>query len=83
MTSQGNIHAGFQGEIISGLKERSEGIRIKHAIKANSLKLYDKAESVLRIESTINNPKEFKVYRYQESSKSMQWQTMRKSIKDE
>lgn len=52
----------FQGEVTSDLKRRLEGRRVKHRMKRNSLKMYDKA-SVLRIETTINNPREFKVLR--------------------
>ena len=35
--------------------------RIKHRVKENWLKMYDKAGSVLRVEMVINNPEEFKV----------------------
>jgi len=36
----------------------------------------------LRAEGTINNPSEFKVYRFKESSGQSEWQPMRKSVKD-
>ena len=52
----------FQGEIITDTKKRPQGVRIKHRMKKNSLKMYDKW-SVLRVETTINNPREFKIYR--------------------
>ena len=44
----------IKGEVISDLKHRPEGIRVKHSVKGNSLKMYDKEGSVLRIETTIN-----------------------------
>lgn len=37
------------------------GSRIKHRVKQNWLKMYDKAGLVLRIETVINNPEEFRV----------------------
>ncbi len=53
----------FEGEVTSDLAERAEGVRIKHWVEENSIKMYDKQESVLRIETTINNPRRFKVRR--------------------
>jgi hypothetical protein len=78
----GEIPANFNGEIISNLKQRTEGVRIKHSINANSVKIYDKAGSVLRIETTINRPDEFKVYRPVCETEEMKWQSMRKSVID-
>jgi hypothetical protein len=51
----------FLGEIISDMKEggwrkRIPGARIKHRVKENWLKMYDKAGSILRVETVINNP---------------------------
>ena len=40
---------------------RVGGSRIKHRVKQNWLKMYDKAGLVLRIETVINNPNEFRV----------------------
>jgi hypothetical protein len=55
--------ASYRGEVTSDYKRRIEGVRVKHAAKANSVKMYDKAGSVLRVETTINQPGEFKVRR--------------------
>ena len=41
-TSTGKVFKKFKGEITSDLKQRSEGVRIKHSVNGNSLKLYDK-----------------------------------------
>jgi hypothetical protein len=50
----GGVPKRFQGEVISDLHERTEGLRIKHQVNQNSVKLYDKAYtpqgSVLRAE---------------------------------
>ena len=72
----------FQGETVSDYRKRPEGWRIKHKMKSNSIKMYDK-QSVLRIETTINDPREFKVYRkvnHRDGSTSMRWVPMGKSI---
>lgn len=70
----------FSGEIVSDIKKRSYGVRIKHRMKENSIKMYDKF-SVLRVETTINNPREFKVYKKStEEGKLDKWVPMGKSI---
>lgn len=40
-----------------------EGVRIKHMVEENSIKMYDKQGCVLRIETTINNPRRWNVWR--------------------
>ncbi len=57
------VSSTFKGEITSNLRRRHEGLRVKHWVEENSIKMYDKALSVLRIETTINNPHRFKAYR--------------------
>jgi hypothetical protein len=54
---------GLKREVTSNLRKRVEGLRIKHWVDENSIKMYDKQGSVLRIETTINNPRRFKVRR--------------------
>jgi hypothetical protein len=56
-------HWHLQGEVTSSFKDRPEGVRVKHWVKTNSVKVYDKHGSVLRIETTVNDPKPFKVTR--------------------
>jgi hypothetical protein len=53
----------FEGEVRTHWGSRVEGFRIKHWVEENSIKMYDKAGSVLRIETTINNTARFKVRR--------------------
>jgi hypothetical protein len=58
------MHGNFTGEVVSDVSHRPEGIRVKHHVKTNSVKMYDKGGgSVLRIETTINDPGDFKVFR--------------------
>jgi hypothetical protein len=81
MTFMGRkMHHAFSGEIVSDIKKRPFGIRIKHRMKANSIKMYDKS-SVLRVETTINNPREFKIFKKSETEeKPDKWIPMGKSI---
>lgn len=77
-------HPNFQGEATSHYDTRPEGIRLKHWLKANSVKIYDKQGSVLRVETTINDPLDFKVYRPKQGDPrgELSWQRMRKGIAD-
>jgi hypothetical protein len=74
----------FNGEVSSNIKRRDEGIRIKHWVEENSIKMYDKHGTVLRIETTINNPKRFKVRRWVTrcGEEVMAWVSMRKGVVD-
>jgi hypothetical protein len=77
------VHGNFQGEVTSGLKERAEGVRIRHTLNGNSLKMYDKAGN-LRVETTMLKPTEFKVYRSTEgqAKQSKRWMRLRKGVCD-
>ncbi len=78
------LHGNFQGEVISDYKKRAEGIRVKHRVGANSVKMYDKVRQNLRLETTVNDPKDFKVFRPLEGNPqgSCEWREMRKGIAD-
>lgn len=72
----------FLGEAVSDYRKRPEGWRIKFKMKSNSIKMYDKF-SCLRVEMTINDPKEFKVYKdvnHRDGTSSKKWVPMGKSI---
>lgn len=72
----------FLGEAVSDYRKRPEGWRIKFKMKSNSIKMYDKF-SCLRIEMTINDPREFKVYKdvnHRDGTTSKSWVPMGKSI---
>jgi hypothetical protein len=78
-----NAHPRFAGEVVSDLKERPEGMRLKHAVNGNSVKVYDKQGSVLRVETTINQTREFKVFRGTEAEPDKrQWRKLRKGVAD-
>ena len=69
---------------MSDLKRRPEGVRIKHRVGENSVKMYDKQGSVLRVETTINNVDDFKTFRAPEGRPDAEpsWQRMRKGVAD-
>lgn len=72
----------FLGEAVSDYRKRPQGWRIKFKMKSNSIKMYDKF-SCLRIEMTINDPKEFKIYKdvnHRDGTTSKRWVPMGKSI---
>jgi len=71
-------------EIISDYRRRYEGIRVKHWKNHNSVKMYNKNGSILRIETTINNTRDFKVYRHPDDDpgRPASWQKMRKGTRD-
>lgn len=78
------MNPNFAGQVVSQYRRRPEGVRVKHAYKSNSVKVYDKQGSVLRVETTINNPGDFRVFRPKEgdSQGPRAWRKMRKGIAD-
>jgi len=72
------LHGNFKGEVTTSLKKRPEGWRAKHTLRRNAIKMYDK-DSVLRVETTINNPSEFKICRQTEDGK-LRWTPMGKGV---
>lgn len=88
--AHGKVSGNFDGEIVSDLKTRPEGIRVKHSLNANSIKMYDKQGSVLRIETTINQPRDFRVFRQAQvgphgratNQGKKEWRILRKGVVD-
>ena len=82
--AQGGVHGRFAGEVVSDLKSRPEGVRIKHSCGENSVKMYDKQGQVLRVETTIHDANGLKVYRpvADDPGGPSRWQPLRKGIAD-
>jgi len=57
----------FAGEATTRIKELVEGVCVKHRVLENQLKVYDKFGEVLRVESLLQNVRDFKVYRTSEN----------------
>jgi len=72
------------GDIRGDRRRRYEGIRVKHSAGKNSIKMYNKAGNILRVETTINDPRSFKVFRRpnDDQSRKESWQNMRKGVAD-
>jgi hypothetical protein len=77
------FHPRFDGEVLTSCqKGRHPGARIKHRVKNNWLKMYDKFGWVLRIETVINDPREFRVRRLRtrDGRREMMWCPMNKGV---
>ena len=78
------LHARFDGEVQTHYRtEREPGACVKHYMKNNWLKMYDKLGLLLRVETVINQPGEFKVYRerhHRDGSTSKGWYAMCKGV---
>ena len=84
----GAIPRRFSAALKSDVKGRQEGVRIKHSLNGNSVKAYDKAftvvGNVLRVETTVNQPEDFRVYRPKEGGPQdkLAWRPMRRGVAD-
>ncbi len=77
------LHPRFDGEVLTDCKkDRYPGARVKHRVKNNWLKMYDKFGLLLRIETVINQPREFKVrrQRIRQGRPQMVWCPMNKGV---
>jgi hypothetical protein len=73
----------FQGSVRTRWHRREPGAAVKHWIKGNALKMYDKEGVVLRIETVIQQPREFWVYRPKRKQNGREvwgWFPMNKSV---
>ncbi len=61
-----------------------QGVRVKHTHGGNSIKMYDKGGSVLRVETTINSPGRLRVLRgpLDRPDVEVKWRQMSKSVAD-
>ena len=70
----------FAGEVISNLRRRAEGTCVKHCVNRNSVKMYNKAGSILRVETTLNDMQDLQSPRLVKGKKV--WKRMRKGVTD-
>jgi hypothetical protein len=73
----------FQGEVKTHWHRREPGAAVKHWMKRNAIKMYDKDGRVLRIETVINDPSEFRVHRLrhkEDGREELGWFEMSKGV---
>jgi hypothetical protein len=80
----GRVNGRFRDELTTSYRQRPEGVRLKHRVGGNSIKVYDKAGSVLRVETTLNAPEVFKVWRGKtpKGKRGRAWRRLRRSVVD-
>ncbi|MFN8626190.1 MAG: hypothetical protein U0587_09460 [Candidatus Binatia bacterium] len=82
------LSGNFLGEVVtdqvdfSQMPKRLPGRRVKHRMKHNWLKMYTKAGVVLRVETVINDPTEFRIRRRarRHNRTVMAWVPLRKGV---
>ena len=77
------VAAHYQDEMGNHYDVRLQGTRIKHSMGNTSIKMYDKFQQVLRIETTVNKVSFFKHYRtveHRDGSKEKKFAAMKKNI---
>lgn len=77
------FNSNYEGEMGNNYNIRLEGSRIKHSMGSVSIKMYDKFNKILRIETTVNDVSFFKHYRtveHRDGTKSQQQASVKKNI---
>jgi len=84
MPKHGGVNGNFQGEVTTDVKARPEGTRVKHRLNRNTIKMYDKHSTILRVETTINDAHDLKAYRKAEGNpkSKKRWRPVRKGVAD-
>jgi hypothetical protein len=72
----------FKADVIKDFKTRVEGMRIKHRVGRNWIKMYDKFACVLRVETVINDPYGFLIRRHgtRQGKRVIGWFPMTKGV---
>lgn len=76
------LHPAFQKELTTDLTRRLPGARIRHRAGKNVIKMYDKHGCVLRVETVINQPSDFKARRQgrRNGKRVTDWFPLRKGV---
>jgi hypothetical protein len=77
------LHGNYQGEMDNRFNVRLLGTRLKHQMGPVSIKLYDKFQLILRIETTVNDVSFFPQYRavhHRNGESTTKWTKMPKTI---
>jgi hypothetical protein len=84
LTKTGNPHKRSTDEVMTRMTGFNDGIRLRHWVDKNSVKIYNE-QNVLRVETTINDPGKFLVFRHkqgQAENEPKQRLRMRKGVMD-
>lgn len=80
----GQPHQSSNPELFTRVNSWHDGLRIRHWVDQNSVKLYNE-QNVLRFEMTMNNPSKYRVHRHkegQDKTEPKELLPMRKGIAD-
>lgn len=74
------LHGSFNSTIVTDVKVRPSVTRVKHVVRGNWMKMYNKNGIVLRIETVMNRPQEFRIFRLSRGKHAGYFQPLRKRI---
>jgi len=84
VTKSGRPHTRSKDTVVTRITDFNDGIRLRHWVDQNSVKIYNEQNN-LRVETTINDPGKFKVFRHkqgQDENEAKQRLPMRKGVMD-
>jgi len=84
ITKSGRPDSRAQDTVVTRITDFNDGIRLRHWVDHNSVKIYNEQNN-LRVETTINDPGKFKVFRHkqgQDKNEDKQRLPMRKGVMD-
>jgi len=84
ITKSGRPDSRAQDTVVTRITDFNDGVRLRHWVDHNSVKIYNEQNN-LRVETTINDPGKFKVFRHkqgQDQNETKQRLPMRKGVMD-
>jgi hypothetical protein len=84
ITKSGRPYNRSMDSVVTRITDFNDGIRLRHWVDRNSVKIYNEQNN-LRVETTINDPGKFKVFRHrqgQDETDAKQRLPMRKGVMD-
>ena len=84
ITLAGKPYARMKDDVLTRVTDYNDGLRVRHWVEKNSVKVYNE-QNVLRVETTINNPGKFRVFRHKQGQSSNEPKTrlpLRKGVMD-
>jgi len=84
ITKSGKPDSRAQDTVVTRITDFNDGVRLRHWVDHNSVKIYNEQNN-LRVETTINDPGKFKVFRHkqgQDKNETKQRLPMRKGVMD-